>query len=284
MMTENTPQRFSVRNMTRDELDVAVSWAGKEGWNPGQCDGDCFYETDPNGYFMGDLDGRMVASISAVAYDDSFGFIGFYIVRPEHRGKGMGISVWNRAIEYLGDRNIGLDGVLEQEPNYQKSGFKTAYHNIRYEGIGGGIPSDKAVPLNTIPFEQVAEFDQQFFPVNRKAFVKSWINMPNAVGRGIIKEGRLAGYGVIRSCRSGFKIGPLFADSGETAQDLFSALSACVPNAPLFFDVPDINPKAVAIALGRRMNKSFETVRMYTKGKPNVKMDGVFGVTSFELG
>ena len=31
-------------------------------------------------------------------------------------------------------RNVGLDGVVEQQPNYRMSGFSYAYANVRYEG------------------------------------------------------------------------------------------------------------------------------------------------------
>ena len=36
--------------MNRDELDVAVEWAAKEGWNPGLNDAQVFWDTDPEGF------------------------------------------------------------------------------------------------------------------------------------------------------------------------------------------------------------------------------------------
>ena len=54
-----------------------------------------------------------------------------------------------------------------------------------------------------------------------------------------------------RRCRSGFKLGPLFADNDEVAQDLFTALASQIPaGEPLFLDVPDVN--AGAVDPGRR--------------------------------
>ena len=55
---------FSVRAMTRDEVDVAVDWAAAEGWNPGLHDAGAFHAADPDGFLAGALDGEMVASIS----------------------------------------------------------------------------------------------------------------------------------------------------------------------------------------------------------------------------
>lgn len=64
---------------------------------------------------MGELNGEPVGCISAVAYDAHFGFLSFYIVKPQFRGQGLGIKIWKTAMDYLGaDRNIGLDGALAQ--------------------------------------------------------------------------------------------------------------------------------------------------------------------------
>lgn len=77
---------------------MVIDWSAKEGWNPGLYDADVFYKTDPKGFFLGFLDGKPIASISAVAYDDKFGFLGFYIVKPEYRDKGFGIKIWNERL------------------------------------------------------------------------------------------------------------------------------------------------------------------------------------------
>jgi hypothetical protein len=98
-------------------------------------------------------------------------------------------------------------------------------------------------------------------------------------------DGRsLRGYGVMRACREGFKIGPLFADDGEIAERLFAGLIACAPGAPVFLDTPEPNPAALALAVRFRMTPVFETARMYKNGSPETRLDPCFGVTSFELG
>jgi hypothetical protein len=47
---------YSVRTMSRQELDLAVDWAAAEGWNPGLHDANCFYAIDPNGFLIGLLE------------------------------------------------------------------------------------------------------------------------------------------------------------------------------------------------------------------------------------
>jgi len=81
---------FIIRTMTRKEVDTAADWAAAEGWNPGMHDADCFWRADTNGFIGGWLGDEQAAAISVVRYGTSFGFLGFYIVRPDCRGKGYG--------------------------------------------------------------------------------------------------------------------------------------------------------------------------------------------------
>ena len=93
---------FSIRRMKRNEMDFAIQLAAKEGWNPGLHDAECFYRTDPDGFFIGLLgENQPVGCISAVSYNDTFGFIGLYIVAAEHRGTGFGTALWRRTMQRL---------------------------------------------------------------------------------------------------------------------------------------------------------------------------------------
>lgn len=282
-----TKKPYSIRSMSREDLQIAIAWAAAEGWNPGLYDAESFYAADPTGFWIGFLGDEPISTISAVKYGDSFGFIGFYIVKPEYRGQGYGIQLWNIALSTLSGRNIGLDGVLDQQENYQKSGFQFAYRNIRYEGIGGGeITSDSAiVSLSDIPFKTIVTYDRSFFPSDRVQFLQGWINQPDSIALGVLQGNTLAGYGVLRACHKGYKIGPLFADQPTLAAELFVALRSTVASGtPIYLDVPEINPAAVNLAEHYEMKRVFETARMYTQTCPELPYDRLFGVTTFELG
>ncbi|KAI8854296.1 hypothetical protein BC829DRAFT_222080 [Chytridium lagenaria] len=117
---------------------VCVKWANEQQWNAGVTDGVVFPFADPKGMFAGCLDGdeEPIACITAMKYRDNVGFIGYYIVRnPSHRGKNYGLQLFQKAMEYLGpDCNVGLDGVVEQQHNYAKSGFTKVWDNVRFHG------------------------------------------------------------------------------------------------------------------------------------------------------
>lgn len=272
--------------MTRSELGIAIDWAAKEGWNPGLYDRDCFYKVDPSGFFIGLLDNKPISCISAVKYDENFGFIGLYIVKPEFRGKGYGMSLWNEALKYLGDRNIGLDGVVAQQENYKKSGFNFAYNNARFAFHSKKFPlkDSSIVPISSISIDKLNLYDKQCVPADRKVFLSCWISQPESVTLVSRENKQIRGWGMIRKCRAGYKIGPLFAQSFAVADKLFQSLVSTCKNSLVFLDIPEINPAAVKLVAKYSMKKSFSTARMYTKKPPKLPLDKIFGVTTFEMG
>jgi Acetyltransferase (GNAT) domain/Acetyltransferase (GNAT) family len=276
---------LQIRGMRADDIAHAVDWAAAEGWNPGLSDAGCFAVVDPLGFLIGEIDDEPVATVSCVNYDDRFAFLGFYIVRNELRGRGYGLCIWNAAIAHAGARVIGLDGVVAQQGNYKKSGFTLAYANIRYGGTlaAPAQPTD-IVALETIPLALIETDDATVFPASRSAFLRAWVSAPGHIGRALVREGKLAGWGVIRPCRHGHKIGPLVADDRAGADVIMQALLAGAGGGEVFVDVPGVNREAIALVESLGFAPTFETSRMYTGAIPPLRLDRLFGVTSFELG
>ena len=275
-----------IRVMRPDEIALAADWAAAEGWNPGLADAACFATVDPGGFLIGEVDGAPAATISCINYDERFAFLGFYIVRGDLRGRGYGLRIWNAAIAHARPRTIGLDGVVAQQGNYRKSGFRLAYANIRYGGSVAPLPAPPAgiVPLTDVPFASVEADDATVFPGPRAPFLRAWISARGHVGRALVRDGSLAAWGVIRPCRSGSRIGPLVADDRAAAEAIFAALVAAAGPGQVFLDVPSVNRDAVALTHDHGLAPVFETARMYTGAIRPVRLERVFGVTTFELG
>ena len=281
---------YKIRPMKRDEMNLAVEWAAAEGWNPGLNDAEPFFAADPGGFLLGLKDGEPIAMISAVKYGNTFGFMGFYIVKPEWRGHGYGLKIWDAAVASLEGRNIGLDGVVDQQANYRKSGFSLAHRNIRYQWNGEKSADNNlshgqysVTSHDEIPIDTLVSFDRQFVPEQRSDFLRSWITQPHSSAMALKYGDKLVGYGVIRQCRCGFKVGPLFAETKDGASLLFCELTKGVEK-PVFLDVPECNEDAVALAEEHGMEIVFETARMYTQSPPDLSIQKTYGITSFELG
>ena len=171
---------YQIRAMSRSELELAIGWARDEGWNPGLHDATPFHAADPEGFLVGVLDGRPISSISVVRYGQTFGFLGFYIVIPEQRGRGYGYRLWQAGMARLSGRLVGLDGVPAQQDNYRRSGFELAYRNVRYGGTAPAGRADGLVDARTVPFEQLLAFDARLFPAPRPGFLAGWISLPES--------------------------------------------------------------------------------------------------------
>jgi hypothetical protein len=183
--------------------------------------------------------------------------------------------MWNAAVAHAGPRVIGLDGVVAQQQNYKKSGFELAYANIRYGGTVAAPNAlrDRAIALTEVPLGSVEAYDATVFPAPRSGFLRAWIGSPGHIGRALVRNGRLAAWGVIRPCRTGNKIGPLVADDREAAEAVLAALLASGGSREIFLDVPSLNRDAIALAQDIGLAPVFETARMYTGAIPPLRLE-----------
>ncbi|KPI33879.1 GCN5-related N-acetyltransferase [Actinobacteria bacterium OV450] len=288
---------FEITGASIADMELIRTWADEEGWNPGDSDRFAFAVADPAGFLVGRLDGEPVACVSAVRYGSGFGFIGFYIAHPSVRGQGYGIRLWQAAMERLEGRLVGLDGVVDQQDNYRKSGFRPAWNNVRYEGVpraGGTGPAGagaaagaggfEVVDAASLPFTLLAAYDRRFFPESRHAFLAAWIGLPGRTALAAVRGGRIEGLGVIRPCSGASRIGPLYAAAPEIAAALLHRLAEHTPDGVVAVDAPDANPAATALLAGLGLVPTFEAARMYTGPAPEVELAELYGVTSLELG
>ncbi|MER7759774.1 GNAT family N-acetyltransferase [Streptomyces sp. NPDC097619] len=280
---------FEIAAASRSDLHLMRAWADAEGWNPGNDDITAFATADPGGFLVGRLHGEPAACVSAVRYGTDFGFIGLYIARPDLRGQGYGLRVWNAATDRLRGRLTGLDGVVEQQHNYRRSGFRSAWNNVRFQGaVPAGDPAPPAgvriVDGASLSFTRLAAYDRRFFPAPREGFLSAWTGLPGRTLLAAVRDGEIEGLGLVRACSGPSRIGPLYARTPGTAAALLHGLAAAAPGRTVSVDVPDANPAAVALMEELGLEAVFEAARMYTGPAPEVDLPGIYGVTSLELG
>jgi GNAT superfamily N-acetyltransferase len=279
--------KLDIRPMSRADLEAALGWARDEGWNPGLDDVGPFFAQDPSGFLMGWLGTVRVGCISVVKYGADFAFLGLYIVHPAHRGKGYGKAIWDAGIASATGRTIGLDGVPAQQDNYRKSGFAYAYGSARWGGTLRGLVTTRSYvrPVTPDDIFAIEDFDRLHFPAPRAKFLRAWL-APSSTRQteGYFEDGRLRGYGTVRRCVTGWKIGPLFAETPDIAQSLLATLVTPAGTDPIFIDVPAPNGPAVEMVRHLGFTPAFETARMYLGPAPDLPLDAIFGITSLELG
>ncbi len=276
-----------IRAMRAEEIPLAVEWAAREGWNPGLADATAFAAADPEGFLCAMRGGDMLACITAVKTGSDFGFIGFYIARPDIRGQGIGFALWQAAMRRLEGRCIGLDGVVAQQANYRRVGFTLAWNNARYQGEAPAFPAGGGVGIvdaSGVDLAAFTAFDAEVFGTPRADFLRAWLTTPGHRARVAMGPSGIAGYAVLRPCREGSKLAPLFALDEAVARALIADLAPHRAPGPFILDLPEPHAAAVALAQEMGLEKVFETARMYTREPPAMARARIFGLTSFELG
>lgn len=274
-----------ISRMDEAEVATAIDWAAEEGWNPGLHDAEAFFAADPTGFYAAREDGQIVGVCSVVCYDPNYAFAGLFIVPAERRGEGIGMALANFILEHAGDHVIGGDAVMEMQEKYAKIGFQMAYQNMRYEGnLRLEAKSSDLLPLSEVDVSELLAYDHSCFLADRAPFLEKWISLPGYRGLAYVGDGGLEGYGLIRPCRSGHKIGPLFADSPAVADKLFQDLVAEIPGETFYLDIPLPNTAARELVKRYEMQPVFGTGRMYRGQAPDLPLDRIFGVTTLELG
>lgn len=300
-MDENLDKNFQVRRViSADELSRINDLDVREGRVD---DVKCFYSADPTGFFVGELNGKKISTVSVVKYENKTAFVGLYGVDKPYRGKKYGIKTFTAGLASVDTSyNLGLNAEVQYSHLYERHGFRKTWTNMRFKidpevvlAAGADQAHSELTVKSTaeVDFDHLVEYDATIFGAPRHAFLKCWINAPNSKGfAAVSSSGELLGYTVIRKMildGEGYRIGPLFANQLTTARTLLTAAAKIASIRPenryMKIDVPgDINPQARELSEEMGGVSVLTAYRMYTKGMPEMLIANVYGVTTLELG
>lgn len=286
-------QEISVKLMTKSDLATALQWSEKEGWSPGLYELEALYAADPEGYYMLHVDGQPIASLACVRHSHQFAFLGLFIVLPAFRNQGYGKILWDivlgKAAIY---DSLGLNAVMNQVDRYKKSGFSKhsliSRWQINADKIPGsqGIIQDQLVLCDTVSSDKIVNYDATFFTNSRQLFLKRWLEMPESrTLTALNREGDIVGYGTVSRTNEGYKVAPFIANDDKIADSLYKGLCHIVGNEKrVFLDMPQANPATARFAEQFKMEKVFDTMRMYSGKIPEQDTQKIIATTSLEIG
>jgi len=113
---------------TSDEAAVVALWERCEltrPWNDPQADIARKVAVEPDLLLVGDVDGRVVATVMA-GYEGHRGWINYLAVHPEHRGRGHGRAIMEEAERLLRARGCPKINLQVREDNTAAIGFYAA--------------------------------------------------------------------------------------------------------------------------------------------------------------
>ncbi len=281
-------ENFIIEPMNEEQAEIAWRFAEQEGWNPGIDDHKILPLIDPEGCVaisvIDNCNGKkMVGCMSFVDWG-GYGFVGMYIVKQEFRGRNFGRKLFRHFEPKLKKiPNIGLDGVQQKVRKYKTFGFRPAYDIGRYLiPPNSAYKKGSASVFNDEEFDAVSQYDRMVFGLDRKPFLKNWLSSKHADTAILKRSGNMLGFGVVRTCCKGRKIGPLFAENHFAAIDIIQKLIAFQPDKEHYIDVPHVAHGQEKIKSG--LEHKFICTRMYLNEMPAQDVTRVFGNTTFEMG
>jgi GNAT superfamily N-acetyltransferase len=283
------PHGFTLGPMSEAETATLATWAAAEGWNPGPFDLATAWRVESQAFIALRHHGVLAGGGCGLSYGGRFGFMGLFIVDRPWRSQGLGARLWHHRLHHLlarlqPDAAIGMDGVIDMVPFYRRGGFEPAYRHVRYQGVARPSLGAAAEPLSHVSFDRIQAFDDRYSPAPRHSFLRAWLAQPGIRALVVRSGDEVLGYGVMRPCLKGFKLGPLLAVDADVASTLVNQLLSMVPGEQVQWDVPEANAAAVQLARAKGLVPSFACMRMYRGAQPRVPLDAVFGATSLEFG
>ena len=311
-MAASSADNFIVRTASEDEVDVAtrLEITVLRDWHVSPLELCCAHTLDPNGLFVGELNGEIISLINCIKCPGHSTFISTFLVKKEHRGKGYGKKTWDTAWKSL-DQNVtfALDAVMDMVPKYETLGFRSMWNTLvlvlDLEKIANNFasvcipPGTSILPINTVDVVKVIEYDASVFGVSRERFIQAWVNIPGSQGWvAVSKRGDLIGYVTVRSVISGtnmevgpLSVGPLYANDDVIAKLLLKAMAdSYVADKDiqetqiemLCCDGGDYGHHGLQMVAGVEAKPPlFIGPRMYTKGvPPGRQLCKIYGTTS----
>src|SRR5260370_7404612 len=101
--------------------------------------------------------------------------------------------------------------------------------------------------LAEVPLGAVEAGDAMVFPAPRPAFLRAWIGSCGHVGCALMRDGGLVGWGVVRPCPKGCKIGPLGAHHPAPPAGALSPFPSHLPARGTSPHAPPLTPRPLPL-------------------------------------
>ncbi len=278
--------------MTVADLAFADSLRALVGWNQTIQDWQRLLALEPTGCFVAEWNGTPAGTATTTCYGRKLAWIGMVLVHPDFRRRGIGKALLQHCLEHLHSRRIicvKLDATPLGKPLYAQLGFQEEWTLRRWElgcldqlrlavadeikSWGPNDPLERRSPscaaADGIEFwgpndpERLASLDAKAFGVSRQTLLDRLAKDCLGALLGLSKSGQVAGHGLLREGAKAAYLGPVVAASARTGRALVKALLARAGSRAIYWDVPDPNRAAVALAQSLGFTPQRTLTRMF---------------------
>lgn len=250
------------RVLLPSDLDFAHDLSRLAAWNQTRRDWERFLSLAPEGCFLAEFSGEAAGTATTTTYGGTLAWIGMVLVHPDFRRRGVGTELLRRSIAHLREeKHVGcvrLDATPAGRPLYEGLGFQAEWGLRRW--VRESETEAATFPLTTQCLalgETLLSLDRQTFGADRSDLLRSLaagsadaLDLPDG-SFGLRREGERAHY-----------LGPITAASTASGLSIAEQLAErCPRNRPLYWDLPDPNEAAKALA----EKLGFQPVRELTR-------------------
>ncbi len=282
----------SFRVMTTGDLAGADELRRLAGWNQTMEDWREMLRLGGAGCFVAEGKGKVLGTVMGIMFGQALAWIGMMLVHPDHRRHGIGAGLMQRVLKHLQQAKVGcikLDATPAGYPLYEKLGFVTERKLTRWQR-----PENVIAPAETASCE-TRELQEADWPAVERLDTAGIGARRGAVLRSLAQRsrsalvwpahGKVAGWALLRGGARSDYLGPLQCTDSDGGLGLAAALLRFAEGRSVFWDIPDENEHAKAVAQKLGFEKVRPLTRMWlgaelTPAQPRV----VFGIADPAVG
>ena len=239
-----TEARCRIVPLGPEEAEAVMPLSSEAGWNQVPADWR-FMLGVGQGAGVRDEQGRWIGTGLMLPLGEHIAWISMVLVEGSHRRRGIGGHLLEHCFQRAEQQGsiAGLDATEFGRPVYLRYGFRDVYPLRRWRL--DGLPERRSPPaalsfasINASDLSEVIRYDRPRSGLEREHILAHLLERRPRLALVARRGDSLAGYGLARDGRLATQIGPVVADSAETAVALIAtAMHAGAP--PYMLDVPD---------------------------------------------
>jgi GNAT superfamily N-acetyltransferase len=250
VMVHSDPELKYESALQETELGDAEALVREAGWNQVAADWRIFLELGAV-YAVRNNAGRVVATAAVLPYGGRFAWISMVLVAGDYRRQGLATRLLRRCVNDLVAR--GLVPVVDATPAGRTVYLGLNFHDClsfrrysapfpRSEGIAFPAPTNISIrPIGDDDWSVLCDYDARTFGADRSTLLARLRGRASGAEFAAWRDGRIFGFVLGRNGRSAMQLGPVSAESDDTALALLDRALACT-GGPIYIDVTDSKP------------------------------------------
>lgn len=232
---QNTSIKPSIVSFGKQHIPGGVALSQAEGW-PHRPQDWAFIQSISNGVVALN-DQEVVGTAFCTPFGDRLAAFNMIIVAESQRGQGLGTRFMEALFDLAAPRTVQLVATEAGYPLYLKMGFVETGRILQQQGVIAEVTIPEGIePAAPADHDAIRALDAAHTGLERTALWDALFNVSNV--RVIRKEGEVRGVAACRDFGRGKVVGPVIADSVDSAKRLINSHLADHPGTFVRIDVP----------------------------------------------